>query len=119
MAVSFAQFSLTQIKDIQAEVPTLSTGSEKLGDLWKQRLSLSQGGLGRIEIAPRHLFGSGPGRLKGRVSALPQKRNPKQSTRLGPRCYLNLGLPGGRGVGGWGCRRRPNAEKVRAQKPLR
>ena len=26
-------------------------------------LSLSQGGLGRIEIAPTHLFGSGPGRF--------------------------------------------------------
>jgi hypothetical protein len=35
------------------------------------------------------------------------------------RCCLNLGLPGGRGVGGWGCRRRPNAEKIRAQKSLR
>ena len=74
---------------------------------------------GQIEIAPRHLFGSGPGRLKGRVSAAAKKK-PQAVYPLGAaRCCLNLGLPGGRGVGGWGCRRRPNAEKVRAQKSLR
>jgi len=52
--------------------------------------------------------------------ALPQKRAPSSLPAWGlTRCYLNLGLPGGRGVGGWGRRRRPNAEKIRAQKSLR
>ncbi len=35
LGMSFAQFSLTQVKEMPAELPNLSSGSEKLGDLWK------------------------------------------------------------------------------------
>ena len=67
-------------------------------------------------------------RIASNFAKLPElglatKRAPSSLPAWGlTRCYLNLGLPGGRGVGGvggWGRRRRPNIEKIRAQKSLR
>ncbi len=58
----FAQFSLTQIKAIQAEGAHLK--HRLRGHLWKQLKSEPRRPWPN-RIAPRHLFGSGPGRLQG------------------------------------------------------